>query len=74
VDYPVPHAMTQNNLGNAYATLAKVRDTEENCQLAITAFQEALKILNLELYPEMHKIGQENLEKAQGFCAGSSKK
>jgi len=40
----VRYAKTQNNLGTAYGTLAEVQDKVENCNKAIQAFQEALKV------------------------------
>ncbi len=36
-------AMLQNNLGNAYLRLARVREREENLQRAIQAYREALR-------------------------------
>jgi hypothetical protein len=33
--YPTDYAMTQDNLGNAYAILAEVRDKEENLESSL---------------------------------------
>ena len=55
------YAMTQNNLGNAYGTLAEVEDKAENCRKAIRAFQEALKVRTLEKFPMDYATAQYNL-------------
>ncbi|NIN68353.1 MAG: hypothetical protein GTO63_27330, partial [Anaerolineae bacterium] len=34
-DFPMDYGMTQNNLGNAYRTLAEVEEKAENCSKAI---------------------------------------
>jgi tetratricopeptide (TPR) repeat protein len=42
--FPMQYATTQNNLGNAYSTLAEVEAKAENCKKAIEAYEEALKV------------------------------
>ena len=49
--FPMDYAMTQNNIGNAYRTLAEVEDKAKNCKKAIEAFQNALKIRTVEQFP-----------------------
>ena len=49
--FPMDYAMTQSNLGNAYRTLAEVEDKAENCQKAIKACEEALKVSTLDSSP-----------------------
>ena len=46
-DSPERRAMTQNNLGNAYGTLAEVEEKGENCRRAIGAYEEALRVRTL---------------------------
>jgi tetratricopeptide (TPR) repeat protein len=62
--FPYEYAMAQNNLGNAYLDLAKVRDKEVNAQNAINAYQEALKIYTVEKYPINYAMAQNNLGNA----------
>ncbi len=49
--FPIHYAMTQNNIGNAYRTLAEVEDKALNCKKAIEACQNALKIITVEQFP-----------------------
>lgn len=49
--FPIGYAATQNNLGNAYASIAEVRDREQNLQGAIQAYREALKVYSLSKFP-----------------------
>ena len=60
--------MTQNNLGNAFSTLADVENKRENCKKAITAYQEALNVFNEEEFPELFPLISANLKRALGFC------
>ena len=53
--------MTQNNLGNAYRTLAEVEDKTENCKKAIQAYMQALEIRTLEQFPMDYAMTQNNL-------------
>jgi len=64
--FSMDYAITQNNLGNAYRTLAKVEDKVDNCRLAIKAFQEALKVSTLEEFPMDYAMTQNNLGTA--YC------
>ncbi|MEM2930854.1 MAG: tetratricopeptide repeat protein, partial [Thermoproteota archaeon] len=66
--FPMDYAMTQNNLGNAYRTLAEVEDKAENCKKAIKAYEEALKIFTEKEFPETHHLVKLNLEKLLSFC------
>jgi tetratricopeptide (TPR) repeat protein len=53
--------MTQNNLGNAYRTLAEVREKDENAKRAISAYEAALEIRTIEKYPVDYAMTQNNL-------------
>ncbi|MBD3191208.1 MAG: tetratricopeptide repeat protein, partial [Candidatus Heimdallarchaeota archaeon] len=57
---------TQNNLGLAYRNLGEVEDKAKNCQKAIEAFQEALKVRTLEELPQDYAMTQNNLGAAYG--------
>ena len=56
--------MTQNNLGNAYWTLAEVQDKAENCLKAIEACEEALKVHTLEQFSMDYAMAQNNIGNA----------
>ena len=60
--------MTQNNIGNAYRTLAEVEDKAKNCKKAIEAYQNALKIFTEESYPMYNKGIADNLGNLINFC------
>jgi tetratricopeptide (TPR) repeat protein len=49
--YPIDYGMTQNNLGNAYSTLAEVEGKAENSKRAIEACEEALKVYTRDRFP-----------------------
>jgi len=66
---PEDYAMTQNNLGNAYCTLAMVEEKGDNCRRAIGAYQEALKVYTLERFPMDYAITQNNLGNAYSTLA-----
>ncbi|MHC2994065.1 MAG: hypothetical protein IBV53_00960 [Candidatus Atribacteria bacterium] len=55
--------MTKYNLGFAYHTLAEVQDKAKNCNLAIQACQEALKVYTKKEFPEMYRMIKENINK-----------
>ena len=59
--FPMDYAMTQNNLGTAYCTLAEVENKAENCKNAITAYEEALKVRTLERFPMDYAMTQNNI-------------
>ncbi len=59
--FPMVYAMTQNNLGTAFRTLAEVENKKENCKKAITAYQEALTVYSLERFPMDYAMTQNNL-------------
>jgi len=63
------YAATQNNLGNAYGTLAQVQDKPENCRKAIEAYREALKASTLDKLPIQYAMTQNNLGNAYGTLA-----
>lgn len=67
--FPYEYAMAQNNLGNAYNGLMKVKDKDINAQNAINAYQEALKISTVEKYPIDYATIQINLGNAYGSLA-----
>ena len=58
---PRRHAMTQDNLGTAYRTLAEVEQRRENCRRAIEAHEEALRVHTLEDFPMRYGGTQNNL-------------
>ena len=61
---PEKYAMTQNNLGATYQTLAGVENKADNCRRAITAFQEGLKVYTLDRFPMQYATTQNNLGNA----------
>jgi tetratricopeptide (TPR) repeat protein len=68
------YAMTQNNLGAAYQTLAEVREKEENTERAIRAYEAALEIYTVEKYPIYYAKIQNNLEITYGILAENKKR
>jgi hypothetical protein len=68
--FPKQYAMTQGNLGEAFATLAEVEDKKENCRKAIEAYHASLKVFTKDAFPESHDIVAGNLQKAMKFCVG----
>jgi tetratricopeptide (TPR) repeat protein len=62
--YPMHYGMTQNNLGNAYKTLAEVVVKAENCKRAIEAYEGALKVYTLKRYPMDYAATRNNLGNA----------
>ena len=67
--FPMEYATTQNNLGNAYSTLAGVEAKAENCRRAIQAYEEALKVYTLGRFPMDYAGTQNNLGSAYGILA-----
>ena len=67
--FPMYYAITQNNLGNAYVTLAEVEDKLENCSKAITAFNESLRVRTIDRFPMDYAMTQNNLGTAYGTLA-----
>jgi tetratricopeptide (TPR) repeat protein len=61
--------MTQNNLGIAYANLAKLEDTAANCKRAILAYETALEVRTLERFPLQYAQTQNNLGSAYATLA-----
>ncbi len=55
------YAMTQNNLGTAYADLAQVEDRAANLRRAVAAFTGALRFLTPEAAPLDYAMTQNNL-------------
>lgn len=66
--FPMQYATTQNNLGNAYSTLAEVEEKPENCKKAIKAYEQALQVFTKEEFPEPHKLVKRNLIRTLSFC------
>jgi len=62
--FPTDYAMTQNNLGNAYWTLAEVEDKANNCRAAISAYEEALTIYTKDAFPMQYAATQNNVGNA----------
>jgi tetratricopeptide (TPR) repeat protein len=58
---PMDYAMTQNNLGAAYQTLAEVEDKAENSKRAVKAFLQALQVRTLDQSPMDYAMTQNNL-------------
>lgn len=54
-------AVTQNNLGNAYGTLAEVEAKAENCKKAVSLYEQALKVYTLDRFPVDYAMTQNNL-------------
>ena len=67
-DFPIDYAGTQNNLGNAYQTLAEVKDKAENCQKAITAYEEAFKVYKEGEFPGLHQLVESDFRIAIPFA------
>ena len=59
--FPMDYAMTQNNLGVAYSSLAEVEAKADNCKKAIRAHDEALKVRTLDRFPMQYAMSQNNL-------------
>jgi tetratricopeptide (TPR) repeat protein len=59
--FPMYYGGIQNNLGNAYRTLAEVEARAENCKKAIAACEEALKVRTLKRFPMYYATTQNNL-------------
>src|SRR5450759_1282879 len=68
--FPMQYAMTHNNLGNAYRTLAEVEAKTENCKKAIQAYEEALNLFTQEEFPETYRSVKSNLTYLLNFCGG----
>ena len=68
-DFPMNYALTQNNLGNAYGTLAKVENPVNNCETAIKAYKSSLTIYNFEDFPRDYALTQNNLGTAYRILA-----
>ncbi|MBN1202172.1 MAG: TIR domain-containing protein [Anaerolineae bacterium] len=58
---PLDYAMTQTNLGAAYADLAEIEDRAGNLARAVAAFQEALRFRTPETAPLDYAMTQNNL-------------
>ncbi len=58
---PLDHAMTQNNLGNAYTDLAAVEDRAGNLRRAVAAYEQALRFYTPEAAPLDYAMTQNNL-------------
>ena len=72
--FPMNYAATQNNLGTAYQILAEAKDKPENCQLAVKAFQEALKVYTPDRFPMDYAMTQNNLGTAYQILAEAKDK
>jgi tetratricopeptide (TPR) repeat protein len=55
------YPMVQNNLGAAYADLARHQEPAPNLQLAVQSYQEALRYRSAELDPRRYASTQNNL-------------
>jgi hypothetical protein len=66
--FPIQYATTQNNLGNAYSTLAEVEDKSENCKKAKKAYEETLKVFTKKDFLQVYELVQRNLDNLLRFC------
>jgi len=55
-EVPKSYAMTQNNLGNAFNLLSKIKNKKKNINKAIDAYKTTLKIFNKDEFPEIFKL------------------
>ena len=63
------YGMTQNNLGDAYSTLAEVEEKGENCRRAIEAYRQALGVYTEELSAQVHAGVAASLARTlEGVC------
>ena len=67
--FPADYALTHNNLGAAYGTLAKVEEKAENCKKAIKALEQALEVYTLERFPVDYAMTQNNIGAAYEMLA-----
>ncbi|TAK60247.1 MAG: tetratricopeptide repeat protein, partial [Bacteroidetes bacterium] len=70
-EFPMDYAMTQNNLGNAYSTLAEVEEKSANCKHAIRAYESALKVFSKEEFPEVYPLIIANYKNVLSYCQQS---
>ena len=63
----IDYAATQNNLGNAYRTLAEVEDKAGNCEKAVKAYDESLKVFTKEKFPEVYPVIESNRRRLLDF-------
>ena len=70
---PLDYAMTQNNLGAAYADLAAVEDRAANLRRAIAAYEQALRFRTAEAAPLAYAMTQNNLGTAYCESGGGRK-
>jgi tetratricopeptide (TPR) repeat protein len=56
-------------LGNIYSSISKYRDKRENCEKALRAFNEALKVYTPEEYPVQYATNQNNIGATYGALA-----
>lgn len=59
--FPEYYALIQNNLGNTYERLTRIRDKRENCIRAIDSYNEALRVRTIEKYPRGYAETQHDL-------------
>jgi tetratricopeptide (TPR) repeat protein len=67
------YGMTQNNLGNAYRTLAEVEGKAENSKRAIEAYDKALKVYTPEIFPIQYSSIKNNLEVVRAILGVNQK-
>ncbi|MCJ7650764.1 MAG: hypothetical protein MUP85_19305, partial [Candidatus Lokiarchaeota archaeon] len=60
-EYPYEYGSTQNEIGEAYCSLAAFQDNEININMAINAHHEALTIFTNESYPIEYAKTQKDL-------------
>jgi len=60
---PVLRSDISKRIGDCHWSASQYKDKVENCRLAIKAYNEALKILTEEEFPEPHKLVKRNLER-----------
>lgn len=65
------YAMTQNNLGIAYSSLAKISNRDTNLQKARCMFEQAFAVYTPDTHPEEHRKIKINLEKLRQQLCGA---
>jgi tetratricopeptide (TPR) repeat protein len=63
----IEHAVTQNNLGTAYKTLASLKDPQQNVAHAINSFHEALYIAEKQADHNLVKVVNQHLHELSGL-------
>ncbi|WP_406657390.1 tetratricopeptide repeat protein [Methanolobus sp. ZRKC2] len=68
-EFPKQYALIQNDLGNAYGSLAEVEDKKNNFKKAIKAYEEALRVYSFDKFPIQYAMIRNNMGTAYGGLA-----